>query len=382
MLFFINGWIKLITFQPEKNIKKNEMNDFSCPAVKVSIIIPAKDEQENICNCLNDIIKQDYPKELFEILVVDDCSEDSTIEKVEDLIRKRREGNIKLIKLKDEPGVTSYKKRAITKAIGQSKGKLIVTTDADCRMGNAWLSTIVSFYEAKSPKMIAAPVCLDGETSFFQKIQSLEFLGLTGACAAAISQKRPLMCNGANLAYEKSAFEYVGGFDSDSIATGDDMLLMKKIHRAFPEGISFLKSSKAVVYTKPESSLKGFIQQRKRWASKIGKINDPYVLSIAGIIFFFNILILMGVGILCFFPSAVFPEKYFDRFGFGLLIAVIFGIKCVIDFLLLFLTASFFKKRDLMLLFLPAQALNMLYVVFIGIIANFGKYRWKGRLVK
>ena len=361
MFFYLIGWYKLKTY------KKNS----SEYTTKVSVIVPARNEQENIGNCLNDIAGQDFPRELFEIIVVDDNSTDLTVERTKEFINRYTGINATLIKLKDNRG----KKKAITKAIEQSEGDLIVTTDADCRMGSSWLSTIVSYYETKRPKMIVAPVCLHSPAragSFFEKLQTLEFIGLIGATGAAIEQKYPIMCNGANLAYEKSVFKTVQGFNHlNNVASGDDMHLMLKIKNSFADGIKFIKSEEAVVYTKPKTSLLEFIQQRKRWTSKALTYKDFTVIAVAIIVYVFNISIVISLVLMFFLPSFI-----------GRLFILIFGAKCIIDFLFLFLTTSFFKRRSLMWLYLPGQIFNLCYVTFIGIIGNLGKYRWKGRMVK
>ena len=377
MFFYIIGWYKLKTY------KKNT----SEYTTKVSVIVPARNEEENIENCLNDIARQDFPKELFEIIAVDDNSTDSTIERIEKLIDQHKGINATLIKLKDNKVPTPYlsldipggKKRAITKAIEQSEGDLIVTTDADCRMGSNWLSTIVSYYESKRPKMIVAPVCLynpNCQETIFEKLQTLEFIGLIGITGAAIEQKHPIMCNGANLAYEKSVFKTVQGFNyfnpgHSELASGDDMHLMLKIKNSFADGIKFIKSEEAVVYTKPQTSLLEFIQQRKRWTSKTLTYKDFTVVAIAIIVYVFNISIVISLVLMFFIPPFI-----------GWLFILIFGAKCIIDFLFLFLTTSFFKRRGLMWLYLPGQIFNLCYVTCIGIIGNLGKYRWKGRIIK
>ncbi len=363
IIFCITGWYKLKTY------KRSNSSEFS---TKVSVVIPARNEQENIENCLNDIARQNFPGELFEIIVVDDNSTDSTVERIEKFIEVNKEINATLIKLKNNNA--GGKKAAITIAIEHSRGDLIVTTDADCRMGSNWLSAIVSYYEHKKPEMIVAPVCLHNPEypeTFFEKLQTLEFIGLIAATGAAIEHKCPIMCNGANLAYQKNAFKTVKGFnDFNSLASGDDMHLMLKIKKTFPGGVKFIKSLDAVVYTKPKSSLPEFVSQRRRWTSKTLTYNDFIVSAVATIVYIFNISILASLILVFFLP------------GVRSLFILIFGAKCIIDFLFLFLTTSFFKRRDLMWLYIPGQIFNVFYVSFIGITGALGKYRWKDRVVK
>lgn len=356
LLFYGIGWIKIKPYQG-KSI------DFN---TRVSVIIAARNEEHSITECLNHILAQDYPHNLFEIIVVDDDSADTTVKKVEALQQQHMQ--IHLIRLMDKEGIIAYKKRAIAKGIHQATGSLIVTTDADCRMGKQWLSTLVSFYEAEHPKMIVAPVCLDRESTLFEKLQSLEFLGLMLATGASVYSNKPLMCNGANLAYEKQAFEAVNGFEEiDTIASGDDVLLMLKIINKYPGGVKYLKSKAAIVQTNAISSPKGFIQQRKRWASKSFISKSKWISAVSTLVFAANFLLLL----------TLFISVFSHRFAY--LFLLLLGIKSVADIWVLSLAASFFNKKNLLGLMLPVQLFYMFYVVIVGVSGNSGKYEWKGR---
>ena len=185
MLRYIAGWVKIKTLN-------HNSSDF---ITSVTVIVPARNEQENIALCLNDIAKQNYPADLFEIIVVDDNSTDLTVSEIEKFQDDHKKINAHLIKLKKDPEVIANKKMAISEAIKSSKGKLIVTTDADCRMGDKWLSGIVTLYESQNPKMIAGPVCFHNEKTILQKIQTLEFAGLVSISGAGIALEKPIMCN-------------------------------------------------------------------------------------------------------------------------------------------------------------------------------------------
>ncbi len=144
----------------------------------------------------------------------------------------------------------AYKKLAIQTGIGISSGGLIVTTDADCLFHHDWLRTLAAFYEEKGAKFIAAPVRMgvpahpDGsfvhpDPGMLTIFQTLDFITLQGITGASVYKRFHSMCNGANLAYEKSAFFEVGGFRGiDAIPSGDDMLLMHKIYNKYPDPFS------------------------------------------------------------------------------------------------------------------------------------------------
>ena len=305
---------------------------------KVSVIIAARNEENSIANCVNAVLQQTYPSQYIEIIIVDDASEDTTGNKIQELCKKHE--NIKSITL--EAGNAAVgKKQALTLGIQQSNAELIVTTDADCVMNKNWLKTIVAFYQQTKAKMIVAPVVFHNEKSVFEKMQTLEFMSLIVSGGASLYYNKAIMCNGANLAYTRNVFYEVNGFKgADNKPSGDDVLLMYKIKKKYPDSIKFLKHEDAIVFTDAQPNLKGFIDQRKRWASKGFKALNTETKKVSLLVYGFNFS-LFAVMILSFCCKAV------GIYGIGPvpLFCVLFGIKCLIDFLLLFLASSFFKKR-------------------------------------
>ena len=230
-----------------KNLAVFKNNSAIQPSTYISIIIPVRNEEKHLEDCLNSLRNQDYPSSLFEILVINDNSTDQSALLSDRFFKKNPSISGRLINLKEDGGGHG-KKAAITNGVQNANGKLIVTTDADCTANKLWIRTIAEFYEENGPKLIAAPVLLKGFKSIFQKIMELEFIGLMAATASAINQSKPIMCNGANLAFEKEAFIDVGGYhENDNILSGDDVFLLGKIQQAFPGKILFLKSKNGLV---------------------------------------------------------------------------------------------------------------------------------------
>lgn len=357
IITFISGWLRL-----------NETDKTSITGLlKVSVLIAARNEEACILHCLNDILAQQYPSHLIEIIVVDDHSTDLTSETILSL----RSGQIKLIRLNETQALNSYKKKAITEAIKLSTGELIITTDADCRMGSDWISSIVSLYEQGSSKLISAPVTFFDEKGTFQKIQTLEFISLIAMGASAIGNKMPFTCNGANMAYSKAVFLELDGFKGiDHIASGDDELFLHKVADAYPDQISFLKSKKAVVYTFAKDNLVEFIKQRKRWASKSMKYKNklPVFVSVLVYLFYLSILLNFIGGI--FFP-VLFKVGVVELF-----------IKLGIDAVFFYLASAFFNRRNYLFYLVQGSILHIFYILYIGLIARFGTYEWKDRMVK
>src|ERR1017187_5954676 len=194
------AWVKIKSPIIHDNINK----------ILVTVVIAARNEEDNIETCLTSILDQSYSSEYMEIIIVDDASEDTTNYKIQQFCNKYK--NIKLITL-DKKFNLSGKKNALNAAINEAKGELIVTTDADCIMSKNWLSTIVGYYNQSHPKMIVSPVSFYNEKTIFEKMQSLELMALVLSSGASLHFNKAIMCNGANLAYPKKVFYEVNSFE-------------------------------------------------------------------------------------------------------------------------------------------------------------------------
>ena len=338
----------------------------SLPAtdITISVIIPARNEETNIRQLLEALQQQTYPAALTQIIVVDDHSTDQTA----DIIRQFP--SVKLVQLKED-NLNSYKKKAIETGIAAATGELIVTTDADCIPGPEWLSSLAAFKQENSSVFIAAPVVFVNNNSILQIFQALDFLVLQGITAASVYKNVHSMCNGANLAYEKKAFYEVNGFSGiDTIASGDDMLLMHKIWKQYPGKVHYLKSRAAVVSTQPMKTWKTFFNQRIRWASKAKNYNDKRIVAVLLLVYLFNLS----------FPTMAIAG--FWCWHYWLYLAGLWIAKTMIEFPFVTAVARFYKKQSLMKYFFLFQPLHILYTISSGLFGQFGKYDWKGRKVK
>lgn len=330
----------------------------------ISVIIPARNEEENIGSLLEALQKQTYPAQLFEVIVIDDHSSDGTADIVREFLP------VKLIQLKEDNVINSYKKKAIETGIKAATGELIVTTDADCLPLPNWLSTIADFKEETSSVFIAAPVVFENNNSLLQIFQALDFMILQGITGAAVAKKSLSMCNGANLAYEKKAFEEVDGFSGiDSIASGDDMLLMHKIWKRHPGKVQYLKSKDAIVSTQPMKTWLSFFNQRIRWASKARLYNDRRITAVLLLVYLFN-LSFLGLFI-----------AGFQNSQYWLYLLFCWIAKTVVEMPFLISVALFFGKQSLIKFFVLFQPLHILYTIISGLFGQLGKYEWKGRKV-
>jgi cellulose synthase/poly-beta-1,6-N-acetylglucosamine synthase-like glycosyltransferase len=334
---------------------------------KITIMIAARNEEEGIHLTIEDILKQDYPKHLTEIIIVDDHSTDCTSE----IICSYANRGVKLLQLKEDKPLNSYKKKAISEAIRLSNGDLMVSTDADCRMGSRWLSSIAGYYENEDLVMVSSPVTYFEERSLFERMQTLEFYSLIGSGAAFIGNGRASTCNGANLAYRKDVFYEVGGFKGiDGMASGDDELLLQKVAKRYPGKIGFLNLYEAVVFTHAKHTLKEFLQQRRRWASKSIHYKDKRLVALVVGLWLFNISLL-----LIFFLGLY--DVYFLK-----LFMLQFLIMYISVFTFLLPVSTFFKRRKLIKLLIISIPPYIVYLIYIGLLGNISSYTWKGRVVR
>lgn len=343
------------------------------PITSFSIIIPARNEEQFIGVCLQSIMQQNYPKELFEVIVIDDHSTDDTNNIVTTF--KASHSNIKLIKLADEIDgkiLNSYKKKAIENAVGYAIGNWIITTDADCIAKKNWLTTYDAWIQEQQPVFVAAPVIFTNDKTLLQTFQYIDFMTLQGITAASVSSGFHNMCNGANLAYKKDVFYEVNGFKGiDNIASGDDMLLMNKIKNVYPNHVSFLFSQEAIIATHPMPSWKTFFNQRIRWASKAEqfKNKDTKVFAVLVLVYCFNVALFIMP--FCAFFNINFLWYWLTFIGFKTLVELTFTLP----------VGKFFGQRFIWW-FPFLQPLHIFYIVVSGWLGKFGSYHWKGRNVK
>lgn len=349
------GWRKLPEWTPSPRFS---------PSVKISVIIPARNEAVNLPACLASIAKQNYPTTLFEAIVLDDHSEDNTFSLAQNFAQDHP--NFFAIRLTK----SSSKKKAIEAGITLATGELIVCTDADCLLPPDWLWLMAAFYEEKRAKFIAAPVNFHQEKNWLQRFQSLDFMGMMGVTGAGFQSGSGLLCNGANLAYPKAVFLEVGGFEGiDGLASGDDMLLLHKVAQRYPTRVFFLKNRAATVLTEAQPDLRSFISQRLRWASKSRSYTDWRVTLRLAVVF-----------LLCWVMVLNLLLSGWLGWPFALVATCLFLAKTAVDFRFLGELCRYFGRQDLMKNYLRSQAMHIAYILGIGSMANFVKhYKWKGR---
>jgi biofilm PGA synthesis N-glycosyltransferase PgaC len=326
------------------------------PLINVSVVVACRNEEKNLPGLLNDLSSQDYNPNLFEIIIVDDNSTDNTFGLVSD------QKNIKNFKILHNPG--KGKKSAIRAGINVATGELIITTDADCRMGEKWISTVSSFYSVTKPDMIISPVQMENKPGFSGRYREIEFLSLQGVTAGTAQAGNPVMCNGANLAFTKEAYFRHSENLHNEIVSGDDIFLLHSLKKEKNVKIAWLGSPDGIVTTSQSKSLGSFFNQRARWISKAKSYDDRYTLLISIVTF---VTILTSLYLLI---SGIINHQLLIIF------LASFIIKSIPDFLILFKITGRYNKRHLLWWFIPSQIVYPFYVIIVVFRSLFKKSRW------
>jgi biofilm PGA synthesis N-glycosyltransferase PgaC len=325
--------------------------------VNVSVVIACRNEEKNIPELLSCLYSQDYVHDFFEVIIIDDRSTDNTS------IAASAHKEIKNLKIIRNP--SKGKKSAIKAGVDAASGDLIITTDADCRPGKRWISTIAAFFCSTKPDMIIAPVQLESKPGFFGRFRELEFLSLQGVTAGTALSGNPVMCNGANLAFTKEAYLRHSDNMHNEISSGDDIFFLHSLKKDPDSKILWLSSIDGIVTTSHTSTLASFFNQRARWISKATAYNDWYTLLISIVTF---VTIFAAISFL--FAGLINQE-------FLLLFLVSFLLKSVPDFLILYETTGRYNKRHLLKWFIPSQIVYPFYVLIVVCRSVFPVSSWK-----
>lgn len=337
------------------------------PKTNFTIIVPFRDEAENLPQLLNSFSKLNYPNDLFEVILVDDCSKERF--QISDFRpeRQRTGGAFQILVLQNNRISNSPKKDAILTAIQFVTTDWIITTDADCVVHKNWLMTLDNYIQNHEVSMIAGAVTYDCKPSFLHHFQQLDLASLQGATIGSFGLRKGFMCNGANFAYKKSFFLELNGFEgNDGIASGDDVFLLQKAMAQFPEKVDYLKSKNNIVLTKPVNDWKSLFYQRVRWASKTSSYQSRFGIGLGLVVFGGNLSWVLGVGfwVLNWIPF--------------LIIALLFLLKFAVDTLLIYKTNRFLTKHKMRYLIL-SSVFYPFFSTSVAIYSLFGKYEWKGR---
>jgi poly-beta-1,6-N-acetyl-D-glucosamine synthase len=324
--------------------------------LKVSVILSCRNEEKNLPAILKEISLQDYNPELFELIIVDDNSEDKTFE-----IASGYKDIRNLVVLRN-PG--QGKKFAIAFAVSNSTGELIITTDADCRSGRRWISSHVSHYLANHSDMIIGPVRLTEKQGFIGRFQELEFLSLQGITKSTVLAGKPVMCNGANLSFKKEPYLRHSVNLHPDLSSGDDVFLLHSLKKESDSLITWLDDPAGVVTTGQSEGWLSFLRQRARWTSKVSSYNDLFSITLA------SLSLATAASLFCSIIGGFFSV------GLLYLYLILLLVKSVPDYLILRKITKHYNREDLLKWFLPSAIIYPFYVIVTAGYSMFMRRKW------
>ena len=353
-LFLLSLLVGLRISSSERHAS-SENNEF------ISVIVAMRNEKTNIGNLLRTLSQQSYPINNFEVIVVDDQSEDGSKQEAEAWLD--RLPVLKILSLGEEK---KGKKAALGLGIERARGEVIATTDADCLVPTEWLANINRSFHLEEINMCIGAVALQNEDKFFSKLQSVEFVSVMATGISLAKLTKPTMCNGANLSFRKKAFEEVGGYSgNEHIASGDDEFLMRKISAKYSNSIHTMTDS--VVVTKPQASLADFVHQRLRWASKWKHNSSAFARLLAIFVFIFQLSWLTLIPLTVLSPSSFF--------------VILLASKVLLELIVLSYTSRSLGMKFSLPAFAVLQLLYPVYVLYIGLFSQIENHQWKGRTI-
>ena len=332
------------------------------PKKNVSILIAARNEGKNIEKLLQSLYNQSFSKEKFEVIIVDDHSADDTFEIANQFANEHSDFNLKILK-----ATGSGKKQAISQALHAAENELVMVTDADCELPERWIEVMVNYFINHDLKMLLGPVLLSPANTLFKKLQVLEHLSLIASTAGSAAIGMPVMCNGANMMYDRQAALDVEKYRTDmKIASGDDMFLMEQFIKHYGgKSVRFLLDNEAIVKTETMPNLRAFFRQRKRWASKTKAYTNWKIIATALIVLLFNLSIVF------FFGAGFFMRVFWVFFVLYVI------MKTLIDFPILRRITHFMKQQKLLFWMFPLEFIYPFYVVFTAFAGLFTNVKWK-----
>ena len=325
----------------------------------VSIIIPFRNENGTIQKLINQLLIQISCFAKCEVILVNDHSTDGGEAALEGLISSKNI-NFHLIHAQK-----NGKKSAITEGIQLAKNEWIVTLDADVSLPDLWMSSITKTCENAPTDMVILPVDIFPFPKFYQKIEALEFTVLQGITFGYAQKQKPILANGAHLAFKKKAFfDFSGYYSHEHMASGDDVFFMEQLNLSEFHSVGYSYCHDMSVSTEPSSSFMQLLNQKIRWGSKTFKFKSNDVKRIGVMVLAANL--------------ALFPLLYSGNWR---IFALGFFIKSACDlYLVLFpLTA---RSRKTLLKYIPHfMVVYPFYITFVCLATLFLKPKWKGRKI-
>ncbi len=356
LLFLIVG-----TFRVNRSISSVKKNH------NISVIVAARNEDKHLSALLNDLLKQEYPQDKFEIIITNDRSTDKTDYILNNFSRKYPQ--IKYISIQDELTELIGKKRALTEGIKHAQGEVLLFTDADCRPGKFWLRSMNRVFSRGFDVVVGYSPLKCQSKGFGKRIicilKKLERLAIFTLSAGSIGWNWGITATGRNFAYKKKVFESINGFEGiGHIPSGDDDLFLQKISKSHSYKIGFATHPDSYVPSIEEKSHSQTFQQEKRRGSK-WQYYPVLIKSVSLLAFIFLLLLLIT------FVLALAGVVTWRSF------LIVFLVKSLLDFLILLRGATIFREYISLLVFPFVEVLYAPYFIIFGLLGTLSKYKWK-----
>lgn len=359
--FYTKSW-KEIKIPSEKN-----NSDY------ISVIVACRNEEKNISNLIEDVRSQCFDENRFEMIVVNDHSEDGTLKILN--YESEKWNNLRIINLDNK---VFGKKNAIKEAAKIAKGEIIICTDADCRVGENWIQTMSDYFTNTDCKFVSASIFYKEQNSLFSKYQMLEILSLVSTSGAAINRKKATICNGANLAFRKKEYLEIPDDEFNNFRT-DDVSLLHYFKKNFTNSISFSKQKEAIVSTSESPTFLSYLSQKLRWISTSKSLKDRDTILVSLLVYCMNFLMILTIFLfLYFFPKNSYSD-YSEIVVIFSFLLLIYLTKFISDYLFLKSVLSFFDKRNLLIYLFPFTLINAVFTVVIVPLSFIIPVKWKGR---
>ncbi|GJQ62181.1 MAG: glycosyl transferase [Melioribacteraceae bacterium] len=323
----------------------------------VSILVAARNEENNILSCITGLDKLEYPEDKIEIFIIDDHSTDRTNEIVSQFIQDKPK--FRIFQPEKKLGELKGKANALANAIKQVKNEVILTTDADCVVNPLWAKTLASYFE-KDVAMVCGYTDQHKRT-VFEGMQAADFIYLLGVAAGMMNLGQPLSCIGNNMAYRKSVYDEVGGYENIKFSVTEDFQLLHAMNGLKKYKIIYPLDAGGYVLSEPCPNMKVLYWQKKRWG--VGGLNSKFI-------GFFT----MSFGF--FMSASIFVLPFFISLH---VLLILFG-KILMDYLFLKVIYKGIKSKIGLFDFIMFQIYLPIYVVVLPILVTFSRnVVWKER---
>jgi 1,2-diacylglycerol 3-beta-glucosyltransferase len=325
-----------------------------------TVLVCARDEEENIEKCVASLSRLDYPTDKLQLLVVDDKSTDRTPEILANWQSKLP--HLTVYRTGPEVEHLRGKVNALTQGMDVATGEYVLVTDADAHVDPMWARRYVSYYD-KNTGMVASVTLLD-EGRFFDTLQSLDWAYLLGMAAASANLNVPLSVIGNNMSVRREAYESVGGYRKIPFSITEDYALFQAIWHKEPWQVKFRIDPQLTVMSKAAPTFKAWWRQKHRW------VKGGQSLKAIGYLIF-------GIGLLGNLAMLLAP--FFLQAMAALLVIL---IKWAADLLIIMPVLTKVRKVHLLKYFPVYELYIALFVFSMPVMIMQKNVVWKGRVYK